>query len=260
MTGGPPPDVGGTPCQGGGGQGVKYSYASLEGLWIQAGGKKSLAPLMAAIAMAESSGCSAALNSIGACGLWQIHPRQAGCLNAQSNAKMAVAKQQSQGLTAWATYTNGAYKKFLRNGVAPNTPTGQGSGAAPAADCLIAIPSVGVAGVKAGGGCAVSKSEARAVLGAGLIVAGGLPLMVGALLLAAYGLKSAGAGKAAGRALEVGGAVAAVAGAPELGVPLAAAGSQVRRQGASRAATGAATARGKRQLAGQAKKAAKKGP
>jgi hypothetical protein len=77
---------------------------------------------MAAIAMAESSGDAGVVNSIGACGLWQIHPYQAGCQSAQANAKMAVGKYRSQGLTAWEAYTNGNYRKFLRGN--PPPPTG----------------------------------------------------------------------------------------------------------------------------------------
>jgi len=39
-------------CQGagGGGPGTRYTYAELEGLWINAGGAASLAPIAAAIA------------------------------------------------------------------------------------------------------------------------------------------------------------------------------------------------------------------
>ena len=48
-------------CHGAGGTGTHYSYAELEGLWINAGGSKTYAPLMAAIADAESGGCSTAL-------------------------------------------------------------------------------------------------------------------------------------------------------------------------------------------------------
>ncbi len=43
-----------------------YDYAQLEGLWEDAGGSKALAPIMAAIAMAESGGDSGARNPSGA--------------------------------------------------------------------------------------------------------------------------------------------------------------------------------------------------
>ena len=100
---------------------AQYSYAQLEDLWIQAGGSRALAPVMAAIAMAESGGNSEARNPSGASGLWQIlgNPFPGNPFDAQVNAKMAVAKFHEQGLTAWVTYTSGAYKQFLKGGVPP---------------------------------------------------------------------------------------------------------------------------------------------
>ena len=99
-----------------------YSYAQLEGLWVRAGGPAKLAPLMAAIAMAESSGDSNAHNPSGATGLWQIlgNPFPGNAFDPLTNARMAVAKWKSQGLGAWVTFTSGAYKKFLQGGVAPS--------------------------------------------------------------------------------------------------------------------------------------------
>ena len=99
-----------------------YSYSQLEGLWTSAGGPAAMAPVMAAIAMAESGGNPDAYNSSGASGLWQIlgavrSGDQGRLFNAQVNAKEAVLKYQSQGLGAWTTYTSGAYRKFLRKGV-----------------------------------------------------------------------------------------------------------------------------------------------
>jgi hypothetical protein len=113
-----------------------YSYAQLERLWINAGGSKSLAPVMAAIAMAESSGNSTAYNPSGATGLWQIlgavNPSdQSKLTNPQVNAHEAVLKYRDQGLSAWETYTNGAYKQFLKGNVPPSakvTGSGKGSG------------------------------------------------------------------------------------------------------------------------------------
>jgi hypothetical protein len=93
------------------------SYGQLEGLWDQAGGPPSYASLMAAIALAESGGNPSIVNSIGASGLWQIHPAQAGDLDPLTNARMAVGKLRSQGLSAWTTYTSGAYRQFLHGGV-----------------------------------------------------------------------------------------------------------------------------------------------
>jgi hypothetical protein len=106
-----------------------YSYAQLEGLWTGAGGKKSLAPLMAAIAMAESGGNAGARNPSGATGLWQILGAvnisdQSRLTDPQINAHEAVLKYNSQGLGAWTTYTSGAYRKYLKGNVPPVTTPG----------------------------------------------------------------------------------------------------------------------------------------
>lgn len=91
---------------------MAYSKGQLEALWAATNPGNGDPHLMAAIALAESSGNPSSLNSIGACGLWQIHPYEAGCLNPTTNARMAGGKLKSQGLTAWETYTNGAYKQY----------------------------------------------------------------------------------------------------------------------------------------------------
>jgi hypothetical protein len=121
----------------------KFSFAQLEWLWAIAGGgdtggnppKEAIA---AAIAMAESGGCSLALagpldvrpkkectyrvtyqeNSHG---LWQINlfaqPDSWSNYDSFSpgvNASMAVAVYEARGnFTPWTTYTNGAYKQYL---------------------------------------------------------------------------------------------------------------------------------------------------
>jgi hypothetical protein len=109
---------------------AKWGFADLEALWEQAGGSKALAPVMAAIALAESEGDQNARNPSGASGLWQILlPANAGYVpggagnvfNPLANAKAAVAIEKAQGLSAWSTYTNGAYKKFYKGGVPPST-------------------------------------------------------------------------------------------------------------------------------------------
>jgi hypothetical protein len=228
-----------TSCSGGGGQGTQYTYAQLEGLWIAAGGSKALAPTMAAIAEAESGGCSSALNSIQACGLWQIHPYQAGCLDAATNAKMAVGKYQSQGLTAWATYTSGAYKAYVNGSTTPDTNVPGSSSdtltSAQTAQCLFAAPSLDLYVTSVGGGCLISKTNARALLGGAIVVAGLGVSLVGVILIAAYGFGHSGAKSAAekvtGTVLEVGGAAAALGGAPEAGAPIAAAGSGIKSRG-----------------------------
>jgi len=78
--------------------------------------------VMSAIAMAESSGDPTVVNSIGCVGLWQInqpvwvksHPTWtvAWLQNPENNAQAAKVVYNAQGLGAWETYTNGAYKKY----------------------------------------------------------------------------------------------------------------------------------------------------
>lgn len=101
-----------------GGQQSSYSYVQLEDLWVQAGGPPRLAPLMAAIAMAESSGNPNARNPSGASGLWQIlgQPFAGNVFDPYTNAQMAVWKWKVQGLRAWQTYTNGDYRQYLQRG------------------------------------------------------------------------------------------------------------------------------------------------
>jgi hypothetical protein len=116
---------------------VAYSYGQLETLWTQAGGPKTLAPLMAAIALAESGGNPAALNKTDnggtqtSVGLWQVstgtHSYPANWATPQGNAAEAVAKYKSQGLGAWGTYTSGAYLKYYQ-GSTPGAALPQGGG------------------------------------------------------------------------------------------------------------------------------------
>lgn len=97
---------------------------TLAQLWIDNGGSPALANTMAAIAMAESGGNENTppnKNPDGSTdyGLWRINSSHTQFDPTQLqndpnyNAAAAVAVFKSQGLTAWTTYTNGAYKKFL---------------------------------------------------------------------------------------------------------------------------------------------------
>ena len=116
------------------------SYGQLEQLWISAGGSKALAPLMAAIALAESGGNPDANNYTDnngtqtSWGLWQVsdgtHDEYIQGLNDPlTNAKAAVAKYKQQGLSAWGTYDSGAYQQYYRGGVPPSSlPQGGGGG------------------------------------------------------------------------------------------------------------------------------------
>jgi hypothetical protein len=115
-----------------------YTYGQLETLWTDAGGSKALAPLMAAIALAESGGNPEATNPTDnggtqtSWGLWQIsngtHGQPvAGILSPSVNAQQAVAKYKSQGLGAWGTYTSGAYRQYYQGGTPPSAlPQGGG--------------------------------------------------------------------------------------------------------------------------------------
>lgn len=121
------------------------TYSQLEQVWIQAGGSKALAPLMAAIALAESGGYAGATNPTDnggtqtSWGLWQISngthssPAPAGTdpYNPLENARLAVQKYNSQGLGAWGTYTSGAYRQYYQSNVPPTSLPQGGSGTSP---------------------------------------------------------------------------------------------------------------------------------
>lgn len=106
------------PYPGASGGAGAYGKRQLEGLWTEAGGPRSMATLMAAIALAESRGNPQASNQSGAEGLWQIKGQlvPGNIFNPLVNAKNAVAKYRTQGLGAWATYTSGAYRPFMARG------------------------------------------------------------------------------------------------------------------------------------------------
>jgi hypothetical protein len=115
---------------------AKLSQAQIEMLARSAG--MANPPVMAAIAMAESGGNPRAHNPIppdNSYGLWQINMlgsmgaarrKQYGIssndalFNPAVNAKAAASILKSQGLSAWSTYTNGAYKKYMGKGGSAN--------------------------------------------------------------------------------------------------------------------------------------------
>lgn len=211
----------------------RLSYQAIESLWVSAGGSKALAPVMAAIAIAESGGRPSAHNPTppdDSYGLWQINyygsmragrSREFGTpesllASPTAQARAAVAIYRQQGLGAWSTYTSGAYRKYL-NG--KDVPAGGGSdtsdgvyrpGASDASynataasykddpKCLFGmdIPLVG-------GVCLLTKGQARAILGALLIGAGGIVTAGGLIILASYGLKESGALNGVAKAAQV---------------------------------------------------------
>jgi hypothetical protein len=100
------------------------------------------AALMAAIAMAESSGNADATNPTDnggtqtSWGLWQIstgtHAEPSANWNDPiENAKLAIGKLDSQGLRAWGTYNSGAYKQYMSGNVPPQSVTDTGGSASP---------------------------------------------------------------------------------------------------------------------------------
>lgn len=216
-----------------------YSYAQLEGLWINAGGPKSLAPLAAAIAEAESGGNSDARNPSGASGLWQIlgNPFPGNPFDPATNARMAVAKWRDapgggNNFSPWVTYTSGAYKAYLSGKTTPDSnvpgsPTAQttAASAGAASDCAWSIgfniPLIG------GNVCVISKSELRGMAGLGLMGVGGFLGLAGlAVLVAAAGMKAI---PPLGKAAEgIGGALLLVPGAEGAGAAIAGAGRTAR--------------------------------
>lgn len=139
------------------------SYAQLEAAWIQGGGDPAMAPLMAAIAEAESGGNANATNPTDnngrqtSWGLWQIsngdHSTPAADWNDPvENARLAVGKLKSQGLGAWGTYTSGAYRRYLQSGTAP---AGSVPGPAPMSTQGGTGDSSTLAGIEAGLGAGI---------------------------------------------------------------------------------------------------------
>jgi Lysozyme like domain len=217
-----------TACHGAGGAGTQYTFAQLQGLWINAGGPAAVAPVAAAIALAESGGCTTALNATdnggtqSSFGLWQIStgthtPPSAGWADGGTNAALAVGKYRGAGgFSPWGTYASGAYKAFLSGGTPDlNVPSGS-AGAATAGGatatltaataggnvsptCLFGFPNLNVIpswvpilGTSTSA-CIVSKSAFRGLVGAGVMVAGVMVAGAGLIILAAYGLGKTGA-------------------------------------------------------------------
>jgi hypothetical protein len=128
---------------------IQYNYAQLEGIWCQAGGDPGAAPIAAAIAMAESGGNTTATNqdSNGTVdrGLWQInsvHGAQS-TYDVMGNARAAKAiSNNGQSWAPWTTYTNGAYRQYVKTNVPADTsaPINATNAAANATDAGIHLP------------------------------------------------------------------------------------------------------------------------
>jgi hypothetical protein len=196
-----------------------YSYAQLEYLWIANGGPAAVAPVAAAIATAESHGGAGSTNPTDnhgtqtSWGLWQIsngtHDQPVpNILDPNINATAAVAKYRASGWRPWGTYP--AALALVQQGVAPSSagvPAGNATGTltsssttttpdepgSPASPCLAGLPSTTPV---VGALCLLTKTQARALLGGGiLLIATGLA--VGALYLLSKGaINPVGAGAA----------------------------------------------------------------
>jgi Lysozyme like domain len=201
------------------------TYAQLEGLWITNGGNKAVAPLAAAIAMAESSGRTdvTSANPDGGVnvGLWQLDTKGKGAghtvadlQNPATNAAVAVqGSNDGTDWSAWETFVTGAYKRFMNAGTTPDLAVpGGGQAAVTAAqqqasagpDCAFSIGGQHI-GILFGHGptlpsaCLISKTEVRAILGGLIMVAGGLVMMPGLVIVMAYGFKATGAAATAAK-------------------------------------------------------------
>lgn len=146
---------------------TRYTYAQLEEIWIQGGGNKTMAPLMAAIAEVESGGNPDAENASGATGLWQIewplhqgivpgaNSRQAlhnPLVNAQAAVKLSANNPSvSAGSPVYDNWIKwetpaGAYTKYLSSSTAPGSVTltaSQGGGGGIFGDIAKAVGSIG---------------------------------------------------------------------------------------------------------------------
>jgi hypothetical protein len=107
---------------------------------------------------------------------------------------------------------------------------GLGTGTGSTNPCLLSIPVLG--------GCALTKTEARAMIAGLIIGASGLIGLIGVMLIVAEGFRKSGAAHAAGGALEtVGAATAFVPGLEGAGIALGATGAAARRAGSSSGAS-----------------------
>lgn len=195
-----------------------YTFAQIEKLWTDNGGNPVAAPIMAAIALAESGGRTDAANTKppdASYGLWQINyygslaPGRSAAYgtpaqlvadpNRQAKAAISISGNGSN-FKPWTTYTSGAYKAPLAAagslGAIPALPAVAGganaqaagllSPAGTAADnegCLFDIPQVNLGVGKLGGGCGMQRATARKIVGGAVLVAGAVVGLAGTFLL-----------------------------------------------------------------------------
>jgi hypothetical protein len=121
--------------------GSRLSFTDIQNLWVSNGGSVLAAPIMAAIAIAESTGLTNNLNPVApdySVGLWQINyygslaggrtaaygtPAQlASDPNAQAKAAIAISGN-GRNLQPWSTWTSGAAQKVLNAQGIPALPS-----------------------------------------------------------------------------------------------------------------------------------------
>lgn len=186
------------------------SFVQIEDLWKANGGNPNAAPLMAAIATAESGGRTDAHNARppdDSWGLWQINyygrlgpgrtasygtPAQlVADPNRQARAAIGISANGSNP-APWTTYTSGAYRQFLpvgSPGIIPALPTlatGAGTGPQQGTDDTEGswtmpgpIPNV-------------SRPLVRKILGGMVLVSGAVVGVVGVFIIAGRGVKLPG--------------------------------------------------------------------
>lgn len=249
----------------------RFTYAQLEGLWINAGGSRAAAPVAAAIAEAESGGNPNAesANPDGGTnvGLWQLDTLGKGSghtagqlLDPATNAKVAVqGSRNGRDWTAWSTFTSGAFRRFLSPKTSPDLSVpgpvggaasvnaaaaagGTPGGPAQTSTCLLSVPGGSILGFSLwSGGCLFAKHQARAFAGGFLLAAGGVVTFTGLAVLVSSAFAKTPAGQA------IGGAVGMVPGGTQVRAVMGnrAAGRQVQARRRERAA---ADARYERQM------------
>ena len=183
-----------------------YTFNQLESLAVQAGFPQSLAPTMAAIALAESGGNPLATNpndtngnggTQTSWGLWQIsngthQMPEPNILDPNVNAKAAFAKYQAHGLSPWGTYDSGAYKKFLNGNAVVTSGTDAGENTPSDSTATGCAAKGNIFGIWV---LSFSYCDAKAWTGGLLIGVGGAVALTGVVIVVAWGLGHTSAGK-----------------------------------------------------------------
>lgn len=180
------------PCQ------PALSFAQLQQVWTASGGSAAMAPIMAAIALAESGGIPNNTNPTDnhgtqtSWGLWQVsqgnHTPYANWADPTANAKVAQSKLRTQGLAAWGTYTSGAAKTILNANLGDQTAGAVLSAATASGSAGQAVSSA--AGVDNEGDIVmpsvipnIPRRVLRKIVGASVVVAGAVLGLAGVFVL-----------------------------------------------------------------------------